>query len=82
MRQRIIKTNSTGDTVWSKQYSYDYINDNTVYVLKSLYHSSDSSFYLTGQDSLSNAVLMKLDKDGEFGNNGIHYLTRVLKVNL
>ena len=64
--QRIIKTNSTGDTLWTKQYSYDYINGNTVYVLKSLYNSIDSSFYLTGQDSLSNAVVLKLDKNGDF----------------
>ena len=64
--QRIIKTNSLGDTLWSRQYSYDLINENLIYVLKSLFQSSDSSFYLTGQDSLSNVVVLNLDQNGNF----------------
>jgi len=53
----LIKTNSSGDTLWTKRYTEGYI-------FESLYQTQDSSFFITGRNS-SDAFLMKVNSTGD-----------------
>ena len=56
----LVKTNSLGDTLWTKRYTEGYI-------FESLYQTQDSSFFITGRNSLNNPTdvfLMKVNPTG------------------
>ena len=53
----LLKTNSIGDTLWTKRYAEGYI-------FESLYQTQDSSFFITGRDTSSSVFLMKVNSTG------------------
>ena len=53
----LVRTNSIGDTLWTKRYTEGYI-------FESLYQTQDSSFFITGRNS-SDAFLMKVNSTGD-----------------